>query len=795
MRDMEALMVHHHRSALKKGHKSFKTKHLSKSALKAKAKGKVEKSSAAQKPKVTLRKQDRRNQAKQIMLSKREEMLSNKKFFDGRNGAPRIVAVIPLCPDVDVEDIVNRLNASVLDAHTRAPFSGPFTVPVERFKQKIEYIVAPRHFASILDAAQAADFVVFALSAKQEVDRFGETCLRSIVAQGVSSVYTVVQHLATVESAKMQTELRKSLLSYITHFFAEQDKIFAADSNQDCLNLTRFLCQQFPKGVQWRDTRSYMLADKTWYEPSQTSAGGSGLLALQGVIRGKKLSADRLVHIPGCGDFQIEKIVGGNVDSDVNSMDADTSEFTGNFVVLPSADQDDLDELSPEEMRDDNDAMAMESMYSESRGGMQLDDHFDLPEDDSDFDDDERTASLKDRNRIPKGMSEYQARWVIEENSDDEFESGEDSEDNAQSDNNDMQLDDDYVAHGADAYGTMSELDTQSEMFVDLSPEEEARQLKAFRERERADNEFPDEVELRPDESAKNRFARYRGLRSLRSSPWNADETDAKTPTEWSRLARFQNFTVSRRRALKEASVAPGVPAGTRAVVYLRAPASVYASVVGRPFVAVYSLLRYEHKMVVLNVSVTPNTEYDDPIPSKDDLILQCGPRRYKVNPIFSEAGAMPNNVSKVERFLHQGHTAIASMIAPISFGNTPVLLLKDIADTKSNIELVAFGSVINADHSRVSAKRIIITGYPFKIHKKLVTVRYMFFNAEDVLWFKAIPLFTKMGRSGFIKDKIGTHGYFKCTFDGPLNAQDTIGMALYKRVWPRPSSLWVSAY
>ena len=97
----------------------------------------------------------------------------------------------------------------------------------------------------------------------------------------------------------------------------------------------------------------------------------------------------------------------------------------------------------------------------------------------------------------------------------------------------------------------------------------------------------------------------------------------------------------------------------------------------------------------------------------------------------------------------------------------------------------------MDADRGRILAKRVILTGHPLKIHKRLVTIRYMFFNSEDVLWFKAVPLFTKMGRSGYIKESLGTHGYFKATFDGKLNSQDTIGMALYKRVWPRPSTIW----
>lgn len=58
------------------------------------------------------------------------------------------------------------------------------------------------------------------------------------------------------------------------------------------------------------EVRGYVVAEGSDGVRWEAVAGeeGKGRLEVIGTVRGGRLSADRLVHIPGKGDFQIEQV-------------------------------------------------------------------------------------------------------------------------------------------------------------------------------------------------------------------------------------------------------------------------------------------------------------------------------------------------------------------------------------------------------------------------------------------------------------------------------------------------------
>ncbi|XP_047450999.1 pre-rRNA-processing protein TSR1 homolog [Mugil cephalus] len=781
-----------------KGHKHGK--HRTKGEIERENKGRVSVTALTKKQRKEQRKMDRRHKANQLRRNKKDMVLTEKRRLGSRDGPPHLVAVVSLHAGVDAGAITKLLRGQEAGGivHQERCISGAsdsFGLILPRFKQRFTFLSqSTADIHSLLDVAKIADSLVFVLDSTEGWDSYGDYCLSCLFAQGLPSHALVCQGVSDLH-VKKRVESRRAL-SKITEVRFPDARLFPLDSEQDATLLLRHLGSQRQRKLGFRSRRSHLLAQHVTFTPNSAAEGtgdgptGLGTLCVSGYIRGRPLLVDRLVHISGHGDFQLSQI------------DAPSDPLPLNVATARPAKPGKGDVDMQVEGGDEAPVRVLMKADPSNRESLQAEAEVDPMEGEqtwpteSELLEAEEARKNKRVMKVPKGTSDYQASWIVDDTEEGDGELDEESSDDDEDDMMDeaMEGDDDETNSQDPGSGSEEEEDEEEEEEVcssertgadqryddhmDEAAEEEG--LKRYREA-RSNEMFPDEVDTPRETAARIRFQRYRGLKSFRSSPWDPMEN---LPLNYSRIFQFQSFERTRRRILAEAAIEEeGAMDGWYVTLHIAdVPSSVMESVQsGKPLVLV-SLLPHEQKMSVMHVLVRRHPSNTEPIKSKEELVFHCGFRRFRASPIFSQHTSADKH--KMERFLRPDAPTVVSVYAPITFPPAGVLLFKQRDDGIQ--DLVATGSLLSCDPQRIVLKRIVLSGHPFKINRRSAVVRYMFFNREDIMWFKPVELRTKWGRRGHIKEALGTHGHMKCVFDNQLRSQDTVLMNLYKRVFPR---------
>jgi len=465
----------------------------------------------------------------------------------------------------------------------------------------------------------------------------------------------------------------------------------------------------------------------------------------------------------------------------------------------------------------------------------------DYPEDDYDMQQQEESAKGQLR---PSGWSDYQSAWLEDAN-----------EEDLRSVMGGVGGEDGDVDHGElaqalnakESAGTMSVMgDDDDDMHGPMSAEERRSEIEKRRRDQQEELEFPDEVELHPDVPARDRLARYRSLKSFRDSEWDPKEN---LPDSYGKVYHFSSFKLTQREVLadvneqikealqqqqsenagsktkkKKKKQSDGamdedmedatnndsvdddddedllegcMESGSYVTLTLKGVSpEAYARLPGQALLCAVALLPHENKAGVMHMNICQTNKCEPgeiPVKSKDVLTFRCGWRTWQGRAIFSQ-----NNLNcdkhKFERFLVPNSFMAASVFGPVTYAPCPVLVFREASADQPRRQLVATGSMIGADADRIVVKRAVLTGYPLRVNKRHATVRYMFFNPEDVKWFKPAGLTTKHGLQGNIEESVGVHGVMKCLFNKPIKQHDTVCLPLFKRVYPKFAPVNVTA-
>eukprot|EP00892_Ulva_mutabilis_P004765 jgi/Ulvmu1/2660/UM014_0116.1 len=638
----------------------------------------------------------------------------------------------------------------------------------------------------LADVAKAADVVLLCMAHPETptskrskpagaVDAEGSLALQVLRSMGLPQVFVAVQGVGP--SMKQRSHAKKLATSALEADLSGDLKVSPLDTVADCVTLLRLLVSSKLEAPLWRQGRPALLLEGATFSTASPDAA-TGTLLLDAYVREAALTANQALSLPGAGDFGIDKIWGAPeqvpLKGRANGMAVEQS---GELPLLAAAD-------AERELVTRENPNAAEQMDTEQTWPTE----------------DEMAGAAPRRRRLPPGTSDYQACWILDDEPDAESVDEEDGQAGAAAPAGGAVGGADAVEEaggmedGSDG-GSDVEMDGDADEGLDL---EELRKMRAERQRRAADEDlqFPDEMDTPHHVPARERFAKFRGLKSFRTSQWDPKED---LPPEYAKVFAFENFPRARKLAIAARKVAiegmepDAVPRGTYVRISLpHVPVAAAARVCDRvsgyllgsaPALVAIGLSRHECKLSVLNMAVKRLGGYDAPVANKEEVTVITGLRSFEARPVLSTNDYNADKF-KQEKFMHEGRTYTLSVFAPISFPPLPVLIVKKVEGQVP--QLIATGSVEDCNPDRIVLKRVVLTGYPVKVHKKKAVVRYMFFNPDDVKWFAPLEVWTKYGRRGRIKESLGTHGAMKCVFDSPVPQHDSVCLALYKRVYPK---------
>lgn len=558
--------------------------------------------------------------------------------------------------------------------------------------------------------------------------------------------------------------------------------------------LIRTLCTLAASGPTWVSDapRPYLITDGTANSthpdrPAVLYDGDKRELKLTGYIYGNNApwNVNHLVHVPHLGTYAVKNVtlagIGNEnlppiiaaerknrIDKGIVAMEDANAETDG--VVLAQSNPEDREPLdmfaAPDALEGEQNLIG----FDEDGDGFH-----------GDFDDDAEQGQSGDVKNFqpgtarPAGWSDYQSAWL------DALDENEDVEDHGELAFALNKKKGDATTVGGDDLMMNEDLEVNAE---------DRRALLAQRKKDQKDDlEFPDEVAVEEEGAARDRYARYRSLKSFRKSHWDPKEN---LPETYGAIYHFASFKATQKDVMadmkelnevvtkhgfgcnliggnaeridedhrmdsddedEDAMARACVPSGAYVTIALEGVTpSAYSRISPNAILTAVAHLPHENKVSVLHAGLCQSSkcEADEevPIKSKDVLTFRCGWKTWQSRPIFSQNN-LNSDKHKFERFMPVGGAFFAcSMFGPVTYSPCPVLVFREATESGEGDgkrrELLAHGSMLGADADRIVLKRIILTGYPTRVHKRHATVKYMFYNPEDVKVSSLLfPLFT----------------------------------------------------
>jgi pre-rRNA-processing protein TSR1 len=754
--------------------KAHKQRFASKHTLADKSKGRqVRAGQTSVKAGTSAHIKERSKQAAAALREKRAKAALAQRRIGSADGFPRIVGVIPANESGNTEEVLQGFCKSL-----NVDFPGgeqPFSVVSKEKKSFFTFICEKNcNDQDCIDVAKVSDFLVLTLDCSQSVQNtilelqeaqgftgddgaetiattwfsdvglcitdFTRDLVSAVNSQGAPSVVVVIQNLHTFPDRQRQKVL-KIHQRYFNSVLSDATRVVSVIDEADYANILRHIQVSKVRALKWRDQHPYMVVEGKDYDEAAQE------FTITGYLRGMPLSATQLIHLTNYGTYQIskvEEIVKGGERRPIEASEEEQRESLQQVQANSS--------LEDEGMPTDADVLYHQEL--------------------------ERTRKI----RVPAGASSDQAAW---------YDTAENVVEDEVPEQEHIAMDDeDAFAGDAMSYRTtQTDVDfLKAEDVIRLermTDEERIMEMEKLKELSEEEAWNPDMVDTPVSLPARQRFAKYRGMKSFHTGKWDPAEN---LPARYAYVYKLQGYSRIRESAI-EACEEGMTDVGMHVAITLEnVPKSVSESSTSCLLIA-SGQLQHEQKWSVLHFQVQRASELDEPIKSKTPMLAHIGFRKFYVSPLFSDISS--GDRSKFARFFHEGDKfRMASFFGPISYNPCPVLLFQVPSLEEQNegnpLRLACFGGALPPNPDTLLLKRAVLTGRVAVIHKKQIVVKYMFFNDEDVKWFQPVDLYTKFGRRGKITKAVGTHGLFKAVLNDQIMQHDVVCMDLYKRVFPK---------
>lgn len=672
-------------------------------------------------------------------LHQKKQKLEKQKLKNKKEGnIPFIVSVINLSDDNDglkYEDVV----CSKLKSFARKIEDGIHYYENTGGNGIRIYSCNKKDVISVLNQCQISNIIILTVSASSlsDVDsrsayisNDGEKMLTAMKAQGLplGNIYSVF--FSCEESAK-KTSSRKKYVQRLMNaeFPTSHSKVYDGMTDNEYKVLLRFMCASASSSAKYISNvpRSYIVSEQGWEFSSMSNE-----MKMTGFVRNAPLVSSHQVHVSSIGTFAIQRI------EDTQKVLVEYCNRENEGVVF----------ANPDALEGEQNLIGFE-------------------EEDENVSNNDEDMSDSNTNQ----PNDYQSAWL------DELLDSKDLSEHKSLSN---------------AFNTApSNMDEDDDGLVLHQRHEEYKR-------------FPDEIELTQEEKARDRLSRYRSIKSFRNSYWDPKEN---LPEDYGRIFNFENFRITKRNVLQDLEeqfknsmtteeddviMNDGteetnpciVPVGTLITLTIQITNPDHVTLLKNlhsdTLLSVSSLLPHENKVSVLQFSISAIPYWQGTIKSKDVLTIRCGWRTWQCRPLFSHSN-LNSNKHKLEKFMPQKGFFTMTAYGPVTYTPCNILVFQG-----NNQQLVATGSLVDANADRLILKKILLTGFPSRVNKRWATVKYMFYNPEDIKWFQPAPLYTKHGLQGHIMESIGDHGSIKCLFNEPIKQHDTVCLPLYKRVYPK---------